>query len=280
VVHGSKTGLILPSLDDLGLLAGDSIVAVDACQARITGDGIDAYLERGAIVFLTGSKFMGAPPFSGFALVPRSLRDAARPLPSGFATIFRRAEWPISWPGADRLAPGANPGLLLRLEAAIFELEAYQRLSAEEARRIISAFETAVRHHLVKALGVRAVAAYCDGIDAETHPIEMRTLVTLDLSNLNGGAWSFDDAQSWQASLLAHGVRLGQPVKCVKLADGRWGATLRIGLTMRQIVERAGMDQAVLQASFGCDMSRMARALEAVATRGMTVELPAASPAA
>src|SRR6185295_16258916 len=74
VVHGSKTGLILPSLADIDRLSeshGESIgFVVDACQARITSPAIADYLERGAIVFVTGSKFMGGPPFSGFALVP------------------------------------------------------------------------------------------------------------------------------------------------------------------------------------------------------------------
>ncbi|MFS0737267.1 hypothetical protein ABC347_09475 [Sphingomonas sp. 1P06PA] len=81
VVHGSKTGLVLPEPEDLdGLIArhGDTItIVVDACQARITPGAIAFYLARGAIVLLTGSKFMGGPPFSGFALVP-----AGTPMPT------------------------------------------------------------------------------------------------------------------------------------------------------------------------------------------------------
>ncbi|HEU0134282.1 MAG TPA: hypothetical protein VFR28_05625, partial [Allosphingosinicella sp.] len=72
VVHGSKTGLILPSLADIDRLTethGETVtLVVDACQARITSPAIADYLGRGAIVFVTGSKFMGGPPFSGFAL--------------------------------------------------------------------------------------------------------------------------------------------------------------------------------------------------------------------
>src|SRR4051812_39147192 len=121
VVHGSKTGLILPSLEDIDRLAkthGDAVTfVVDACQARITSPAISDYLARRAIVFVPGSKFMGGPPFSGFALVPRPFREEARPLASGLATIFRRGEWPAGWPGVEALDDGANPGLLLRLEA-------------------------------------------------------------------------------------------------------------------------------------------------------------------
>ena len=107
IVHGSKTGLILPSLADVDRLRArmaSATLVVDACQARITGAAVNDYLARGAIVFVTGSKFMGGPPFSGFALVPPALGRAAPPLPEGFATIFRRAEWPAGWPGAGRAA--------------------------------------------------------------------------------------------------------------------------------------------------------------------------------
>jgi hypothetical protein len=270
IVHGSKTGLILPSLDDLGTLAarhGDSAsFVVDACQARITSPAIADYLALGAIVFVTGSKFMGGPPFSGFAFLPPAFRTRAEPLAEGLATIFRRAEWPDGWPGAERLEDGANPGLLLRLEASLFELERFQRLGLDEVTRIILAFHQAVRDEVVDPTPARRVAPYPPGEQetAETHPIEMRTLSTLDLTGFGGGAASFDDATRWHQALLAHGVRLGQPVKCVMLPDGRWGATLRIGLSMPQVTERAELADDAL-AAFAADMARVRTALQAVA---------------
>ena len=269
-VHGSKTGLILPGLADLDRLQaehGDDItLVIDACQARITAQAVQDYLARGAIVFVTGSKFMGGPPFSGFALVPRGLAAAAARLPRGLATIFRRAEWPADWPGMDRLPDGANLGLLLRLEASIFELERFQRLPAAEVERIILAFHAAVRAEVVEKTPARRVAPYPPGDkeEADTHPVEMRTLSTLDLSGFGGGSATFEDAQRWHKALLAHGVRLGQPVKCVRLADGRWGATLRIGLAMWQVADRAGLSDQALAASFAADMAKVREALTAV----------------
>ncbi|TFI58804.1 hypothetical protein E2493_08045 [Sphingomonas parva] len=154
VVHGSKTGLILPSLDDIDRLRaahGDRVsFVVDACQARITSPAIADYLARDAIVFITGSKFMGGPPFSGFAIVPASFRAAARPLPEGLATVFRRAEWPEGWPGREMLEDSANPGLLLRLEASIFELERFQAFSLEAVTRVILSFHQAVRTEIIE----------------------------------------------------------------------------------------------------------------------------------
>jgi hypothetical protein len=269
-VHGSKTGLILPSLGDIDRLVaknGDSVTfVVDACQARITSPAIADYLGRGAIVFVTGSKFMGGPPFSGFALVPRRFREESQPLAAGFATIFRRAEWPPNWPGAEALEAAANPGLLLRLEASIFELERFQRLSVEAVSRVILSFHQAVRDEIIEKTPAHRVAPYPPGgkETADTHPIEMRTLSTLDLSEFSGGA-TFEDSTRWHKAMLDHSVRLGQPVKCVKLGDGSWGATLRIGLSMPMVVERADLDDEALSRSFAEDMARVRAALEAVA---------------
>ena len=270
IVHGSKTGLILPSLGDVDRLRaahGDSAtLVVDACQARITSPAIADYLAREAIVFVTGSKFMGGPPFSGFALVPRSYRERSRPLARGLATIFRRGEWPPGWPGAESLENSANPGLLLRLEASIFELERFQRLAIAEVTRVILSFHQAVREEIVERTPAHRVAPYPPGEKetADTHPIEMRTLSTLDLSEYAGGGATFEDSTRWHKAMLDCGVRLGQPVKCVKLDDGSWGATLRVGLSMPMVVERAAMEDEALRRSFADDMARIRQALKAV----------------
>jgi hypothetical protein len=267
VVHGSKTGLILPLLDDIDdLIArhGERMtLVVDACQARITSPAIADYLNRGAIVFVTGSKFMGGPPFSGFALVPQSLAERAPELPEGFAAIFRRAEWPSGWPGAEALEDSANPGLLLRLEASVFELERFQRLSLDRVTRVILAFHAAVRAAMVDRLGGRRMAPYPPGhrAEAEDHPIEMRTLSTIDLSR-GAGHPDFDEATRIHKALVERGIRLGQPVKCVKLEDGRWGATLRLGLSMPQLVAFDRLDDAALEARLAADMDRIAAAIE------------------
>lgn len=269
VVHGSKTGLILPALAEVDALRaahpGAMTLVVDACQARITSRAVRDYLARDAIVFVTGSKFMGGPPFSGFALVPPGLAAKAPPLPEGLATIFRRAEWPAGWPGASILPDTVNLGLLLRLEASLFELERFQALETDTVRRVILAFHAAVRGEIVEPLGARRVAPYPPGHveDADTHPIEMRTLSTLDLSSLKAGGASFTDAQAWHKAMALGGVRVGQPVKCVRLADGHWGATLRVGLAMGQVADAAGLDEAALAARFATDMEAVREALAA-----------------
>jgi hypothetical protein len=266
IVHGSKTGLILPSLADVDRLGVAATLVVDACQARITSQAVNDYLVRDAIVFITGSKFMGGPPFSGFALIPSALAARAPALPEGLATIFRRGEWPAEWPGAEALPDSANIGLLLRLEASLFELERFQALPVERVERVILAFHAAVRSEIVEKTAARRVAPYPPGHveDADSHPIEMRTLSTLDLSALKPGGASFEDAQAWHKAMALAGVRVGQPVKCVRLPDGRWGATLRIGLTMGQVADAAILEDSALPCRFETDMAAIRKALTAI----------------
>lgn len=269
IVHGSKTGLILPdggALDRLISRHGDAAAfVVDACQARITGAAVSAYLKRGVIVLLTGSKFMGGPPFSGVALLPAGTAAAAPPLPEGFAAIFRRAEWPDGWPGAAALVDAPNAGLALRWEASIFELERFAALPPDAAARVIAAFGRAVAA-LAARIGAAEVRPFPPGAGAAAaaHPLEMRTLATLDLSARAGGA-DFEAAQSWHRAMALAGVRLGQPVRCVRLPNGRWGATLRIGLSMPTIHDLAALDENALAAALDADMARIERALEKAA---------------
>lgn len=266
VLHGSKTGLVVPHFDHIDTLqarhGGAISFIVDACQARITSAAIRAYLARGCIVMLTGSKFMGGPPFSGFALVPEAVIAEAAELPSGFAAIFRRAEWPAEWPGTAQLPEEANLGLLLRLEASIFELERFQALALPRVERVVLAFHAAVRAAFVEALGGRRLAPYEPGARAEgdAHPVEMRTLSTIDLTPLPG-APDLDAAVALHRALVGRGVRLGQPVKCVKLPDGRWGATLRVGIAMPQVSAFDRLGDAALAARLESDMARIIAAI-------------------
>ncbi|MFM7348183.1 MAG: hypothetical protein ACKO01_01695 [Erythrobacter sp.] len=271
VLHGSKTGLVLPHFEHIDALQskhGEAVsFIVDACQARVTSAAIHGYLARGCIVMLTGSKFMGGPPFSGFALVPQGAVAAAADLPRGLVHIFRRAEWPADWPGARFLPDEANLGLLMRLEASVFELERFQAIPLPRVERVVLAFHAAVRSAFVERLGGRSLAPYEPGArpEGDAHPVEMRTLSTIDLRSLPG-APDFDAAVSLHKALVERDVRLGQPVKCVRLPDGRWGATLRVGLSMPQVTAFDAMDDAAMEAKLAADMDRIVTAIETIRT--------------
>lgn len=265
-VHGSKTGLVLPELTDIEALQSEFgsqlTFVIDACQARITSRAIADYLDRGAIVLMTGSKFIGAPPFNGWALVPARLSAAAAPLPSGFATIFRQAEWPDHWPGVQQLPASENLSLALRLEAAMFEIERFQAIPIERVQDIIATFEDAISTQLVNRLGVKRVLP---GGIAEDLPIEMRTLATLDLSMLEG-LRTFDEAQHLHRRLAMDGIRLGQPVKCVALSETGpekgWGGTLRVGISMPQMVQWSALSNQALGELIAREIRQIAVALE------------------
>jgi hypothetical protein len=275
VVHGSKTGLVVPSMGHIDALRrrfGDRMsFVVDACQARISRDLVGAYLARGCTVFLTGSKFMGGPPFSGFALVPAATAARASALPPGLERVFCRAEWPATWPGVDALPDGSNLGLLLRLEASIFELELFHRLHPTEIKRTVDLFEEEIAV-LTRRLGASHVKpmGYADERETQAVPMEIRTLATIDLSEISP-AHDFDFARGLYQSLAngddgkvmnLFGMRLGQPVRCVRMPDGRFGATLRIGLSMPQMVEFSAMDTAALRRKLADDLGQIAGRIE------------------
>jgi hypothetical protein len=270
VVHSSKTGLVVPRLGHVDALRerfGEKVCfVVDACQARITSEAVAQYLERGMIVFLTGSKFMGGPPFSGFALLPPGFAARAAPLAEGMARIFRRAEIPEAWQGREICEDTGNPGLALRLNAALFELSRFQALGLDRIARVVDVFAEAT-DAMANRLDVRTVPNVPASRPDEPleRPIELRTLITLDLCRGCDGSLrrslTFDDATRIHAALIAEGIRLGQPVRCVRTADGGWGATLRIGLSMPQITRLSCLDDPDLCDWFGQAMNRISTQL-------------------
>lgn len=272
-VHGSKTGLVLPELRHIDALRrryGRAItIVVDACQTRISREVVNAYLSRDCIVLLTGSKFVGGPPFSGFALVPPG-HGEKESLPPGLDKIFRRAEFPAHWPQCNELPDEANLGLLLRLEASIFEIELFHRLHPTEVLRVVTLFEAQV-DQFVRRIGARRIGPSPAPYGAlQQLPIELRTLATIDLSAANP-AFDFDYARTLYLSLAnsdvskvhhLFGLRLGQPVRSMPLDDGRYAGNFRVGLSMPQIVEFATMDMSTLDRRMADDFAQIGARIE------------------
>lgn len=135
VLDLSKTGLLAPDLKELEALCdahpGQLDVVVDACQARLMPERVQAYLARGWAVMVTGSKFFTGPPFCGALLLPDvwKARLDHGALPAGLAAYANRCEWPAS-PACQGLASGFNHGLLLRWKAAQAEMAALSAIPA------------------------------------------------------------------------------------------------------------------------------------------------------
>ncbi len=158
VIDVSKTGLILPSVACVDRLArrfsGKLDVVVDACQLRLSPITLQAYLRRGWLVSLTGSKFLTGPAFAGALIIPpswvASLRSAAG-LPIGFIAQSARQHWPDDWGHMCRqLTMRRQPGLLLRWRAALSENARFEALSELKKRDRLSEFAKGVEEQLSK----------------------------------------------------------------------------------------------------------------------------------
>ena len=289
VIHRSKTGIITPTLpviDALLAAHGDAVdLVVDACQGRISPGAIAAYLERGASIFVTGSKFIGGPPFSAWMLVPRALNQRMRgkQVPAGLGHFFAREEVPAAWTACDGvLPPATNFGLLLRLEAGLFELERLLALPQHRVDAVIAAFGAAMRSlpgdapfRLVE--GAADDPAAGDHQGPSPHPLDRKMLYVIELTMphpATGAPLSIEQAREVYRTLYsdvsdrfpalpdrlaaAEICHLGQPVKCLKLGDGDWAPTLRLSLSAPQIFDMIGLNDASLAARFAADIDRIA----------------------
>lgn len=298
VVHRSKTGIVAPSLAGLDrLLArfGDRLdVTVDACQGRISPEAVQAYVERGTVVFITGSKFFGGPPFSAFAIVPPPLAarmrgggPGDRKAPAGLGDFYARAEMPESWHGCDGVLPrSANFGMLLRLEAALFEIERFFALPTDQVDAIITAFNRAL-WAIGDTLPFRLVDAQtASDLDAHgSNPLDRKMLHVVELTlrhPASGQPLRFEEARDLYrmlyrdisahfdspediltASEICH---LGQPVRCLRTSDGEWAPTLRFALSAPLMSALLGLDAQRLAERFRADLERVGHKLRLAAT--------------
>ncbi|MDD5297099.1 MAG: hypothetical protein PHU46_09305 [Rhodocyclaceae bacterium] len=245
VLDVSKTGLTAPSSAmALALLKREPArlrLLVDACQARISRSSMRAWLEAGAMLALTGSKFLGGPSFSGALMLPADLAESC---------LF------VSPPGS---------GLLLRWEAALAELRLFRSLPESGVRTLLRDFgwfmdERLAGQALIEALpgagGQRGAPGVMDARDTQPSifPLRFRD---------PGGTFLKPEAVSAVHRLLRQDltgvldgsvggvpVHLGQPVHCGN-PDGQTGAALRLCLSARQLVaamERGTADTLMQQA--------------------------------
>lgn len=289
IIHRSKTGIITPSLaviDRLLAAHGDAIdLVVDACQGRISPGAIASYLSRGASIFVTGSKFIGGPPFSAWALVPPALsaRMKTGKAPAGLAHFFARGDTPAAWSACDDVLPAsANFGLLLRLEAGIFELERLLALPIARMDAVIGAFGHAMRS-LPEDAPFRLVEGDADDPAAgdhrgpTPHPLDRKMLYVISLTDKHpttGETLSVEQARDVYRLLFsdiserfttpreqlaaAEICHLGQPVKCLRTDAGEWAPTLRLSLSAPQIFDMVGLDDGALVERFAADLGRIA----------------------
>lgn len=156
VVEGSKTGIRLPRAEAVeqwqARLGERLVVVVDAAQMRIDQHTVASHVAAGRLVFVTGSKFFGGPPFSGALLVPASQASRAGRRdgwPSGLGAYLSRFDVPASLPGLRAAAsPDPNPGLLVRWAAAGAEMRSFLNASPEIRDEVLRALAAGIREIL------------------------------------------------------------------------------------------------------------------------------------
>jgi hypothetical protein len=286
VVHRSKTGIVVPGMAQVEALARDYgsriDITIDACQGRISPDNLRHYLGMGASVMVTGSKFIGGPAFCAFVFVPGNLSQRLRArgagLPEGLNDYFLPAEMPAGWVTAGSLLRRevANFGLLLRLEAAVFELQRLSVLPPQSVLAVVDTFGRAVRTFTDRSAHFDLFIAAA-GLRPESHiehPFERDMLFTLKVNGnppvLFSGAkalyealyedrsGAFPDSAELRA-VAAEEIHVGQPVRCLRDAQGAVLGTLRISLSAPLISEMAGLDDEAKLERFGADFARLER---------------------
>ncbi|MBB4567261.1 hypothetical protein [Rhizobium leucaenae] len=254
VTDVSKTSLLAPGLETVFRLKerfGAMLdIMIDACQFRVSGATIRAYLAHDFLVAVTGSKFLAGPIFSGALLCPPGMSDRLkrRPLPSALADYCAKADWPEGWMAQDVLPDHANFGLLLRWKAALFELERFVGVREEKVIAVLSAFAEVVGERLQQDSAFELL---------DSRPIdrsrlwnrsdtarwdEIPSIFSFYLRNpYRGGiltaaetAVVYKNLAVEQSDLVP--VRLGQPVRCADFGDMPASA-LRICLSAPLIVE-------------------------------------------
>ena len=207
LTYGSKTGLIAPRSPP-----ASADVIVDACQARIDPARVAEYLRQGWPVIVSGSKFIGGPPFSGAVLFPVARRRCLRRQAPGIGTVLR---WTAALGSMQRFAP-VSPRAGAFLE---------QRVAA--IGRVIAA-----NPMLVPVSGLSSPGG---------HWADRPSIVTFAVRDpeRRGSLLPANALRPIYEGLARGGVLLGQPVDL-----GRFGG-LRIAIGARDVIEGlpAGRDR-------------------------------------
>ncbi len=245
-VDQSKTGMIAPSYtctEKLQLALGTQLdILIDACQYRISPATLRSCLARGYSVALTGSKFVSGPSFSGALMIPAQIAARLRelPFPKELSGICLAGEWPVGWAARDVLNNASNLGLLLRWEAALYELRAFRTLHNTDIKNFLQDFAIHIKtfmqqQSLIESVPVpaleRSPLITSDDWDTEqsTFPFYLYAQTANGMSLQNAQALRDIYKNLPDAKI---GCQLGQPVR---LAEGRYA--LRLCLSARSIVE-------------------------------------------
>jgi selenocysteine lyase/cysteine desulfurase len=202
IMDSSKLGWRAPSeacLNEIARRWPDRVqIVVDACQMRLSRRRLDAYLERGYMVLITGSKFFGGPAFSGALLIPVALRrsmERGEGIAAGLADYASRSDWPknlAAW--RTRFEARPNIGQWLRWEAALAEMEAYYRLPGAFRKLALREFGATIANLMPLSPSLQLVAPAAKTSDVEDEEFAHTTIFPFTVRR-NGDALSATDCR-------------------------------------------------------------------------------------
>jgi hypothetical protein len=245
----SKTGLAAPDADCAARLKarhGERLtVLVDACQFRLSPAAVREHLARDFLVAVSGSKFLGGPPFCGALLVPPASAGRLRraPLPWRALECSAREDWPDAYPGRSLLPRAFSLGPVLRWAPALENLAALASLPAAASDGFVDGFGGALAARLAQAPAAFELIAQPRDASRTIFPILLKRggrpldaeAVAAVYARLRDLAYQRNAGHLW----------IGQPVT-VGYSDGRPLSAVRIALGASHLIDAA-------QAPDGCD---------------------------
>jgi hypothetical protein len=217
LVIGSKSGIENGVRIVERFASEDIIWTVDLCQMRARPALFEHLLELGCLLLCTGSKFYEAPPFCGAMLLPAAWIERLTAIdvspPGGFDSIFSMCDFPPALSKIARAFPAVeNRGLMLRWEAALHEMEAFDAVPAEETAEAIAAWHECVIERIERS----SVLALLRDQDQTNDSI-----VSFRVRNREGGHFNSDGlaeihrliaVEGASEILPYHQATMGQPV--------------------------------------------------------------------
>jgi hypothetical protein len=278
IMDSSKLGWRAPEQDCLDTIArhwpGRVQLVVDACQMRLGRRRLRNYLDRGAMVLITGSKFYGGPAFSGALLVPGMLSRALQrcgAVADGLSDYVSRSDWPTGWTSLRaRSVPRSNLGQWLRWEAALEEIAAYYQAPDSFRAFALRKLGQTIEHRLIRSPALRPVTTGPG--DAADEEFGSPTIFPFALQR-GGELLAADDCQQVYRALrrdmsgvlggdgrnraiASQCCLVGQPVR-IERPGAAPAAVLRLCIGARQLTETWNPDAAVARDNLDREIGRL-----------------------
>lgn len=300
IMDASKLGWRAPSascLDEIARRWPRKVqVLVDACQARLGRRRLRAYLDRGYMVLMTGSKFFGGPAFSGALLVPKGLArsvDRIEGIAPGFFDYAGRCDWPMAWTALrSRFERRPNFGQWLRWEAALAEIGSYYAVPGAFRAKALAELAAGIDSMIALSPSLCLLPAATETAGTDDEEFTQRTIFPFTLLR-NGAPVSIAETSAVHRALArdmneeisgsaadrqvaAQRCLIGQPIRLERPNEAPQ-VMLRLCIGARLVTEAWSADPAQAQHNVQHVLDRIAHVLvkiELLLDRGMAAAVP------